>query len=314
MKKKLKVLITWKYFYYSLNKFKKTFRKKNIKTDYLIKKQGLSEKDLLKIISKYDGMISGDDQITSKVLDNAIKLKVISKWGTGVDSINTNYAKKKGIKVFNTPGAFTEEVATYAVGLMITLSRRLIDTHECSKQGNWKHFSGFSLKNKKLGIIGYGQIGKRIAEISKKLGIEILVNDINTQKKKEAKKKKFQVVSLNKLLSNSNIIILAPDLNKTSNHLINLKNLKYIKKKPIIINVSRGLIVSEKAILKALKKKIVQSVGLDVFENEPLKKNNPLLNFKSNFYGTHNAFNTIESVNRVNESTMKNLLKGLKRI
>ena len=113
------------------------------------------------IIHKYDGVICSDDEFTDKVLNNAKKLKVISKWGTGIDSIDSNFAKKKGIKIFNSPGAFTKGVAQFALGAILNLTRKFSENNQSVKNGKWEKFQGINIENKKVGIIGLGKIGSQ---------------------------------------------------------------------------------------------------------------------------------------------------------
>ena len=120
------------------------------------------KKILINKITKYDGIICGDDEITRKVLDKAKKLKVISKWGTGLDSIDLNYAKKKRIKVFNSPGAFTDNVSDHALALMFSLNRNIILNHNDILKGKWSKRICDNLTDKTIGIIGYGKIGQMI--------------------------------------------------------------------------------------------------------------------------------------------------------
>ena len=138
------------------------YLKKNINIHTIYGEQYLSEKILINKITKYDGIICGDDEITRKVLDKAKKLKVISKWGTGLDSIDLNYAKKKRIKVFNSPGAFTDNVSDHALALMFSLNRNIILNHNDILKGKWSKRICDNLTDKTIGIIGYGKIGQMI--------------------------------------------------------------------------------------------------------------------------------------------------------
>lgn len=298
------ILITWKimrdYIYKnSLNK------KKNIKFDFLCKDQSLTKKDLLPIIHKYDGVICGDDDFDKSVIDRAKKLRVISKWGTGIDSIDKAYCQKKGIKVYNTPGAFTNGVSQYAFALVLAFTRSLFEIDKHVRKGYWPKPAGFLMENKNIGIIGMGKIGKRIAFLCQKVGFNIFFYDIKKIKSKYKQKNK------NFVLGNSDILVLSCDLNKTSYKLIKYKDLKKMKKTSAIINIARGPIIDEASLIKVLEKKMIKFAGLDVFEKEPIKLNNKLLNLNNCFIGSHNAFNTIEEVEKVNKVTFTNLLKFL---
>ena len=310
MKNLLNVLITWHDIINNINDFNEILKKNKIRYDLLRPKQKIEEKTLLKIIHKYDGVICGDDQFTEAVLSKADKLKVISKWGTGIDSIDLKAAKKNKVKVLNVKNAFTTEVATYAVGALISLSRNFFQANHSLYKAEWKKFQGSSLLQKNIGIIGFGRIGKEIHRLLKPFNLNTFVSDIDPTIKKSKKKLKVKFVSTNKILQTCHFIIIATDLNKKSYKLLNFKNLKLIKKKPIIINIARGLVIDQEALVYALKRKIISKVALDVFNQEPIKKNNKLLKFSGNFYSAHNAYNTKESIDRTNRKAVENLLKG----
>lgn len=309
---KKKILISWHYMLPVVKKYKDLFKSKNIDWDIISVNPSLNEKQLLKIIHKYDGIICGDDQITKKVIDKAKNLKVISKWGTGLDSIDTTYAKKKGIKVCNSPKAFVESVSVYAFGLLINLARGLLKVHSSVINNKWEKYSGIELMNKNLGIIGFGNIGKNIAKIGDAFGMNILVHDNNKKLKLEISRHGYLFFSKDKILKKSDFLILATDLNKSSFHLLDFKDFEKVKKNLILINISRGHVINEKALIKCIKNKKIAGIGLDVFKNEPLKKNHVFKKFHNVVFGSHNAFNTKEAVQRTNDECVLNLIKALK--
>lgn len=311
MKYKFKVLVTWQLFIDQLNKYQKILINNKIKIDTINSKQFLSEKDLLRVIKDYHGVVCGDDQFTKKVLIKAKNLKVISKWGTGLDSIDLDYAKKIGIKVYNSPGGFTAGVAQLAIAMLLAISRNIINTHNEMRKGEWPKLQGFLLSGRTLGIIGYGNIGQKISEMISGFKMKVVFNDKKNISNKILKKNKVFFLNKKKLIETSDIIILCVDLNKSSKNLINKKDFFLMKKNVIIINISRGQVINQKALLNALKNKKVYAAGLDVFENEPLEKNNKLFKYKNCIFSSHNAFNTYEDVNKVHENTIKNLIKGL---
>ncbi len=295
-----------------INKFKKQLKKKNIEFDVLKTSQYIREKILLRIIHKYDALLCGDDEITKKVIDKATNLKVISKWGTGIDSIDKNYAIKKGIKIFNTPGAFTNGVATMALAMLLSFYRKINENHNDIKKGQWKKYPGETLIRKKIGVIGVGNIGKTIFEMLQGFNTINYGNDLKKIDKKFLNKNNIKIKNKKFLYNNCDVLIFATDLNKNSYKMINKYSVKELKKKPLIINVGRGGVIDNKTLIYALKMKKINGACLDVFENEPLKKNNPLKNFKNCIFTSHNAFNTKDEVEFVHKNTLHNLYKGLR--
>jgi D-3-phosphoglycerate dehydrogenase len=299
------VLVTFKIMINFIRKNKNKLPK-NLNFKLLNIPQALNEKKLKKIIKNYHGLICGDDEVNKEVLNEAKNLKVISKWGTGIDSIDIKECKKKKIKVFNTPGAFTESVAQLAFAFIIIFSRDILKTHLDIKKNNWPKFQGRLLKGQTVGIIGLGKIGSKLAEYANKFKMKIIFVDL------EKNNKKYKKVSLNFLMKNSDYICLCCDHNKTSHEMLGFSKFKMAKKNSSLINVARGKLIKEKELINALKKGYFSNVALDVFENEPLNKNNQLRKFKRVILSSHNAFNTAENVSKVNINTLKNLLKVLK--
>lgn len=295
-----------------LKKYEKIFKKNKFKVDKIIRNPSVKEDELIKIIHKYDGVICSDDEFSQKVLNKAKRLKVISKWGTGIDSIDSIFAKKKGIKIFNTPGAFTSGVAQYAVGMLLNLSRKITESNNSVKKGNWKKFQGTNIENKKVGVIGLGKIGSRIIKYLRAFNVEIYGNDRKINICRYFKDKGVKILSLNRIFSYCDIIIISVDLNKSSHHLIKSEQMMKLSNENILINISRGPVVCNKSLIKCINKKKFQ-IGFDVFEKEPLnKKYLKILKNKNSVLSSHNAFNTQEEVDFVHDNTIQNLLKGLK--
>ena len=310
---KFNILITAFPFVNEYKRLRKLFINSNFNIKVVKTTQSLKEKDLLKLVENIDGILCGDDEINEKVLKKANKLKVLSKWGTGIDSIDLEACKKLNIKVYNTPGAFTESVATQALALILNFNRKILQNHNNIQKGIWNKLEGLTLVKKNIGIIGLGNIGLRIAELLVPFNSKVFGNDIKKISKKKLKKFKISFKSKNFIYQKSDIIILATDLNDTTKHLINSKLSKLIKSKPLIINIARGPIIEEKALIFLLQKKIIKGVCLDVFEYEPLTKRSKLTKFNNVILTSHNAFNTKDEVNKVHLNTYKNLISGLKK-
>ena len=301
-----KVIISAPYMQKEIDRFIEELKNKNIDIFIPEVKERLEEYDLLKIIEDVHGIICGDDRITEKVIDKAKKLKVIVKWGTGIDSINKEYAESKGIKVFNTPNAFTEPVSDTVIGFMLCFARNIINSDKIMKQGKWEKIKGFTLQEKTLGIIGVGNIGRRVAEKAKVFGMKIIRNDI-----KKIEDPPCKMVSLNELLEQADFVSINCDLNETSYHLINIEKLNLMKKDAIIINTARGPIIKEEDLILALKNKIIAGAALDVFEYEPLPEDSPLRKMDNVILSPHNSNSSKLFWDKVHRNSLNMLYKGL---
>ncbi len=309
---KFNILITAFPFVNEYKKLKKFFENDNFNIKIIKTPQSLKEDELIKLIGNIDGVLCGDDEFTDRVLRKANKLKVLSKWGTGIDSIDLKTCKKLGIKVYNTPGAFTESVATQALALILNFHRKILQNHNSIKKGIWNKLQGSTLINKNIGIIGLGNIGLRIARMLVPFKCKIFGNDIKKISPQKLNKLNLKLKSKPFIFAKSDIIIFATDLNDTTKHLINKKTSKLIKKKPLLVNIARGPIINEKVLVSLIKNSIIAGACLDVFENEPIGINSQITKFKNVILTSHNAFNTIEEVNKVHINTYKNLKLGLK--
>lgn len=302
-KQQFNILISWRLLKKYIDKYKKIFETNNIKYKLITPQQYLKEKELMNIIHSYDGIICGDDEITKKVIDKAKKLKVISKWGTGIDSINKNYLQEKNISIFNSPGAFTKSVAQHGIALMFALTRNIVTNNNDIANGFWTKRICHNIENKTIGIIGYGKIGKEIYKQLKSFGSNFLFNDI---------KKSKNFTSLKSLLKKSDIIFISCDLNETSRNLIMYKELILMKKNSFLINVSRGAVVNNKDLAKALKNKIIAGAGLDVFEKEPISKKSEFISYENCILTSHNAFNSEISIELINDKSVENIINFFK--
>ena len=255
MKNKKKILISSYHMNLALKDYMSILKKNNISYDKIIKNPSVNENQLLKVIEKYDGLICSDDEITKKVLDKAVNLKVISKWGTGTDSIDKKYAKQKKIKVCNTPNAFSQSVGQLTWAMILSLSRKMMETHKMIQQGNWPKLAGISLEKKNLGVIGLGNVGQTVIKMGVGFDMNILGADPKVIKKNILQKLKVKKVSKKELIKKSDVIVLCVDLNKTSYDLISDQEFNNMKKNVILINISRGPVINEKSLIIALKKK-----------------------------------------------------------
>ena len=272
----------------------------------------LDENELLSYAGHFDGTICGDDQYTLRVLEACSpRLKVISKWGTGIDSIDLQAAEKLGIQVLNTPNAFTLPVADTVLGYMLTFARRLPWMDRAVKSGQWEKIPGRSLSECTLGVVGVGKIGKAVIRRARAFGMKLLGNDIIPIDQVFLSKNGVEMTSLEDLLGRSDFVSLNCDLNPTSSHLINAATLAHINPSAILINASRGPVVDEPALISALQAGRLAGAALDVFEIEPLSADSPLKKMDNVMLASHNANASPKAWERVHQNTINNLLEGL---
>ncbi|PIW37023.1 MAG: D-glycerate dehydrogenase [Candidatus Kerfeldbacteria bacterium CG15_BIG_FIL_POST_REV_8_21_14_020_45_12] len=235
----------------------------------------ISRRDLLKGVGKVEGLLSIlTDKIDGAVMDAAPNLKVIANYAVGFDNIDVEAATQRGIVVTNTPGVMDEAVAEHALALILAVSRRVVEADHFTRAEKYKAwmpmgFIGPSLRGKTMGIIGMGRIGSTLAQmVHDGLGMNIVYTDfqINKQLEKELGAKK---VTMNELLKRADVISVHVPLLPSTTHLIDTAEFKKMKKTAILINTSRGPVVSEKALTRALKSKAILGAGIDVFECEP---------------------------------------------
>ena len=272
----------------------------------------LGEAELLSYAGQFDGTICGDDHYTPRVLEACTpRLKVISKWGTGIDSIDRQTAEKLGIQVCNTPNAFTQPVADTVLGYMLTFARRLPWMDRAVKSGHWEKIPGRSLSECTLGVIGVGKIGKAVIRRARAFGMKLLGNDIIPIDPVFLSKNMVEMTSLEDLLTRSDFISLNCDLNPTSYHLMNATTLSHINPSAILINTCRGPVVDELALISALQSGKLAGAALDVFEVEPLTVDSPLTKMDNVLLASHNANSSPKAWERVHQNTINNLLQGL---
>jgi D-3-phosphoglycerate dehydrogenase len=274
-------------------------------------KERLSEAELLEVIQDIDGIICGDDRITKRVMDAAPRLKVISKWGTGIDSIDSEEAKRRGISVYRTPNAFSEPVADTVLGYILAFARKLPLMDQDIRNGRWEKPPLVSLSECTLGVIGVGDCGKAVVRRARAFGMHILGNDIVEMPKDFISATHIEMVSMDELLANADFISLNPDLNPTSYHLIGKQQLDMMKPGAYLINASRGPVVDEPTLSNALQAGQIAGAALDVFEEEPLPAKSPLRKLHNCLLAPHNANSSPRAWKRVHENTVRNLLKGL---
>ena len=272
----------------------------------------LEEADLLKYAGQFDGTICGDDRYTPRVLEAcAPRLKVISKWGTGIDSIDQPACARLGIKIGRTPNAFTLPVADSVMGYILAFARRQHWMDREMKLGKWEKIPGKALSECTLGVVGVGAIGKAVTRRAKAFGMTVYGTDIADVDHVFIAETGIQMTDLETLLSHADYISLNSDLNPTSQHLMNAKTLAHVKSTAVLINTARGPLVKEDDLIAALQAGKLAGAALDVFEVEPLPLDSPLMKMDNVMLAPHNTNSSPAAWERVHWSTIKNLLDGL---
>jgi D-3-phosphoglycerate dehydrogenase len=272
----------------------------------------MEEADLLPYAGQFDGAICGDDRYTPRVLEAcAPRLKVISKWGTGVDSIDQPACARLGIQLGRTLNAFTLPVSDSVMAYILAFARRQPWMDREMKAGKWEKIPGRALNECTLGIIGLGNIGKAVTRRAKAFGMKVLGNDIIDIDHVFIAETGIEMTTLDSLLSRSDFISINCDLNPTSHHLINAQTLARVKPTAVLINSARGPIVKEADLIAALQAGKLGGAALDVFEVEPLPLDSPLLKMDNVMLAPHNTNSSPAAWERVHWNTIKNLLEGL---
>lgn len=272
----------------------------------------LNEEDTLALVGEVDGYICGDDAITRKVLEKARpRLRVLSKYGIGVDKIDVEAATEMGIPVCFTPGVNHTTVAEHCFALLLALYKNLIAEVDITREGKWKRLIGHEIMGKRIGIVGLGRIGKEVAIRARAFGLEITGYDLYWP---EAFADEYQVTkstSLEELFETSDIISLHTNLTEETRDMINLQSLARMKDGVIIINCARGELVSTSAMTHALRIGKVGGYGTDVLDQEPPPADHPLLKEPNCIVTPHIGSRTYESVVRQATASVKNLILAM---
>jgi D-3-phosphoglycerate dehydrogenase len=306
------VLVSAPYMIPSLDHFRPVLEAYGLELIVTPVEERLEEAQIMAYAGGFDGTLCGDDRYSARVLEAcAPRLKVISKWGSGIDSIDQEAAARLGIRVCRTPNAFTLPVADTVLGYILAFARRQPWMDNAMKAGQWQKLPGFSLAESTLGVVGVGNIGKAIIRRACAFGMQVLGNDIVEIAPDFLIENGVCMLSLEELLRRSDFVSLNCDLNPTSYHLIGESALKLMKPNAVLINAARGPIVEEAALVKALQSGRIGGAALDVFEREPLPGDSPYLGMDNVLLAPHNANSSPTAWERVHRNTIFNLLDGL---
>ena len=300
-----------------IDHFKTDFKKANFEVTVPNFTQEMSESALIKIIAEYDGWIIGDDPATEAVLraGTAGRLRACMRWGVGTDNVDFAAFEKYNVPIENTPKVFGREVADLACHYVTALARQTFTINDEVKRGSWYKPIGTSLWATKALIVGMGDIGQNLAKRLLAHDVEIYFTDPNVEPADV--ETPSQKVKWPEGARNIDFIIFTAPLTENTKHMLGHEALKHMKKGVKVINVGRGPLIDETALIKGLDSKIIHSAALDVFEKEPfrIETHKELLNCKDKLiFGTHNGSNTLEAVQFVSRLTIRKLSEFLSNI
>ena len=278
-------------------------------------KTGLPEDELVKVVGPYDVLVvRSATKITKKVIDAATSLKLVVRGGVGLDNVDGEYAKTKGVKVRNTPAASTESVAELVVGLFLGLCRKIVPADASMRKGQWekKCFEGVELYKKTLGLIGAGRIGRAVARICKTAFHMTVVGFDPYADQAALAAEGITPVTLDELLGKADCVTLHLPLTVETKHLLNDERFAKMKKGVLLVNCARGGVVSETSLIKALDAGIVAGAAVDVFEKEPLPADSPLRNQANVILTPHLGASTFEGQARVSDEVAETIICELK--
>ena len=313
----MKVLVTCPPMLKAIDELRYLFEEKGIELITPNVVQVLTEEELIEILPGVDAWIIGDDPATERVFTAGKngKLRAAVKWGVGVDNVDFAACEKLGIPIQNTPRMFGNEVADMAMAYFTGLARDSYRVDREVRQGNWIKPPGMSTTEKTVALIGLGDIGLATARRLKGFDVKINAYDPFTSLNAE-NAGVDQILEFPEGLGEADFVIITCALTPSSHHLINEKSIELMKDGVKIINVSRGGLIDEPALIAALKSGKVSAAGLDVFEVEPLPKDSELRQFEQCIFGTHNGSNTKEAVIRASHRAIDILFGflGLKEV
>ena len=287
---------------YSIDKFSQFAKiKKERFIETFPRSQHFTSSELIEVLKSSKVAIVGDDQLDKVFFEKNKSLNFVIKWGSGTDNIDYKAAKANNVEIFNTPNILGKYVAEYVVGLIITNIRRINEYNNDLKFYNlWNKNSGFSLFEKTVGIFGFGDVGKEVYKLLKPFNCNVIYNDLKKKNNYSAR-----YVNKKELIQSSDILILSASSNHATNLFIDRNELKQLKDKVLIVNIARGSLISQTQLFKELEKRDSIRLCLDVFIDEPPKLTDNIIKNNKVILTQHNASNSIEAINAVNEHIIK---------
>lgn len=269
----------------------------------------LREREIIVRIRGVEAYIAGLDKITTRVIEGTDRLKVISRYGAGVDSIDIEAATRKGIVVTNTPGTNTDAVADLTFALILAVARFIPQADKSTKKGEWKKFFGMAVNGKTLGIVGMGRIGKAVSRRVKGFNMRVIYYDCQGKFETE-KELGVEYIDLKSLLKKADFVSLHLPLTEETKYLIGENEIKLMKPTAFLINTARGPIVDENALYRCLKNKVIAGAAVDSYCKEP-PQNSPLLSLDNIIATPHMGSYTYESLRNMGMMSVRNIIDVL---
>jgi D-3-phosphoglycerate dehydrogenase len=290
-----------------IDEFRPRFAELGIEVDAPAVVQTLPEAELIKLLPAYDGWIIGDDPATRAVFAAGMagKLRAAVKWGVGVDNVDFVAARELGLPITNTPGAFGGEVADVAVAYVIMLARELMTIDRGVRAGGWPKPAGVSLAGKTVGLVGFGDIGRNVGKRLAAADMRLIAYDPGLTEAPPI----AELAQWPARVEECDFLLFTCALTPKNRHMLNADVLARAKRGVRVVNVARGPLIDEAALIAALGTGHVRSAALDVFEVEPLPADSPLRAFEQCVFGSHNGSNTVDAVRRTSQRAI-GLLAG----
>ena len=271
------------------------------------KRTNFTEAELIESLQGIDILMCGLGKINDRVLDACPDLKMVSKFGVGLDSVNIPACTSHGVVLTNCPGSATDSVAEYTVAMLLAAARGVVQNDRMSHAGKWGRTLGISPYGKTLGIVGFGAIGRKVAQTVSGFNMRVIVHTAHP-KPEIAERYGVEMVGLDQLLEESDFITLHLPSTDDTKKMINASALAKMKRTAILINVARGALVDEEALYEALKNGVIRAAALDVHDSEPISPDDPLLTLDNCIMTTHTAASSVEGRNIMMESCVQNIL------
>jgi D-3-phosphoglycerate dehydrogenase len=263
----------------------------------------------MEVLPEMDAIITGTDELTAKVISAASRLKTIVKHGVGLETIDLDTARERGIVVSATPGAIHDSVADLTLALLLAVARKIVPSHLTTRQGLWTPHFGMELRDKVLGIVGLGRIGKAVCVRAQAFGMQVIAVDPYPDETFAAEHE-VKFVTLDELLETSDVVSLHAPAEAAEGTLIGFDELKMMKPTALLINTARGSLVDEQALANALRKNRLGGAGLDAFVDEP-PVNSPLLDLENVVLTPHIGGRTLDGQRRMGEMAIENCIRVL---